>query len=272
MSRPGVILGVLAIAILPTIAQAARFRVEFSGQVRRSHDFRFGSTTTQFELFAVGTPFAGSFLFDSDLITRDDRYNSAAGVIARYASAIREYEVVYDNNGETYRYAPPLFGDGRYTTNNPLTSWRLADDVSGGDWLDLRLHNYPATWPTAFGRPRGEVTPDQYFGNLYPHSSFFTIFDQDPPADTVPDINDPVIDVQRLFDESTSADFTIRFTSPTHSRWREGAEALIGVVNGDILQLNVITIPEPGAAMMLIVSGIVWLTSFRRETQSVMKK
>src|SRR5262245_23937320 len=110
MIRLRLFLFAAAVALCASPAFALRYTVEFGGSVTDSFSLTTGGS--QFADFASGSPFHGSFVFDSALITGSDSLSGTGGAFRRYFSAIRDYRVELQLPTRTYAYEPPLFGSG----------------------------------------------------------------------------------------------------------------------------------------------------------------
>jgi hypothetical protein len=213
----------------------------------------------------VGVPFAGSFEFNSDWITSAQHLTFPGGLVSRrHYGAVRDYSVTFDTPGADYVYTPPLEHTD-VIPDTPLGAWfvTVSPDSEG---VGVNFANYASGW---FGRPPGSpieaIAPDQYIDGLYPHASFFSVFDRTAPLDVIDSVLEPSVDLDRLFDEQGDVNFSLRFTDPFDSDWSSGVEALTAVIHTTVTDLRVIPIPESSSAILLTLAISVALLS-RRST------
>ena len=252
MNRLRLLLPAALVALCASPAYAVRYTVEFGGSLTSS--FNLSTGASQFADFAAGSPFHGSFVFDSTLITGFDSLAGTGGAFRRYFSAIRDYRVEFQLPTRTYVYEPPLFGAGRFTGQS-LTLWNVANDYTGQpdlsghtDILAMRLENYPARWLGGpAGQTVGEVPPSQYVNGWYPHAAFFELSDYEPPLDATASTSS-LVDVAQFFARSGARQYSLRFTDVNAPSWGTGTESINAVMYCDITQLAVI-VPEPAGVV-----------------------
>jgi hypothetical protein len=237
-------------------ANAVIFDVQFAGQVRESDDARDNSSTLPFDRFAVGTPFTGSFRFDSSLILQHVESTAiSSGELDLYFSPVRDFHVVFDfGGGDTYRYdaRPELTSDILDFDPGSGSTWRIGDNVEDlRDEVSLWVNNYPKAWVDGVTEePAVPVPASEYVDGLYPHAAFWELADYGPK--TMVASPDPIVDLNAAFANSTRPEFALRFTDPALPSWKTGLEAVVGVVYGDITSLTSVTVPEPAGATMIV--------------------
>ena len=249
------VLGAASLMAMPA-ADAVVFDVSFAGRVRESDDARDNSSTLPFDRFAVGTPFAGSFRFDSSLILQHVSSTAiSSGVLDLYFSPVRDFHVVFDfGGGDSYRYdaRPEITSDVLDFDPGSGSIWRIGDNVEDlRDEVSLWVQNYPQAWVDGVTeQPAVPLPASEFINGLYPHLMAFELADYGPK--TLVTSPDPVVDLNAAFANSTRPEFMLRFTDPALPSWKSGTENFMGVLIGDITSLTSVAVPEPSSALLVV--------------------